>query len=355
MSADTRGRLRLVALVGLLVVGLGATVAAGFVIADDQRSGEEVLSDVQEKYNNAESISADTVVTVESESGTTTANIGVAAAGEEQVRLNISDDDRYLVAGTDGEATWVFDPTTELTGVIQETADGSAMISLRSGTDEPTSGLSALLPSDISSETTVGELRDQFGGELPAAFDDIDDATTLDELPDELDGNVSSALPESFEPEDFDSSGFNISEFDINEFNVSEFDFESVDLDEFDTEALPSTFNETAVEEFIDELESAAEDGTFDGAFEDEGVALNETTIDEARATINDALPDEIDNLESYESLDALTDDLAVVANKTTVERTGTTSINGVEANELLITHPDLPGETRLYTSVEDD
>lgn len=345
MGTDTRGRLRLVALVGLLVVGLGATVAAGFVIADDQRSGEEVLSDVQEKYNTAESISADTVVTVESEAGTVTADVGIAAA-DEQLRINVSDDDGYFLAGTDGEATWVFDPATELTGVVQETADGSAMISLRAGTDEPTGGLSALLPLEVSSETTVGELRDQFGGELPAAFDDIDNTTTLEELPDELDGNVSDVLPDSFDSEEFNASGFNVSDFDLESFELDE-------LDEFDAEALPSTFNETAVEEFVEKLESAAEDGVSDDAFED--VTLNETTIDEARAAINDALPAEIDDLESYESLDALTDDLEIVANKTTVERVGTTTIDGVEANELLITHPDLPGETRLYTSIEED
>lgn len=345
MGTDTRGRLRLVALVGLLVVGLGATVAAGFVIADDQRSGEEVLSDVQERYNTAESISADTVVTVESEAGTVTADVGIAAA-DEQLRINVSDDDGYFLAGTDGEATWVFDPATELTGVVQETADGSAMISLRAGTDEPTGGLSALLPLEVSSETTVGELRDQFGGELPAAFDDIDNTTTLEELPDELDGNVSDVLPDSFDSEEFNASGFNVSDFDLESFELDE-------LDEFDAEALPSTFNETAVEEFVEKLESAAEDGVSDDAFED--VTLNETTVDEARAAINDALPAEIDDLESYESLDALTDDLEIVANKTTVERVGTTTIDGVEANELLITHPDLPGETRLYTSIEED
>ena len=345
MGTDTRGRLRLVALVGLLVVGLGATVAAGFVIADDQRSGEEVLSDVQEKYNTAESISADTVVTVESEAGTVTADVGIAAA-DEQLRINVSDDDGYFLAGTDGEATWVFDPATELTGVVQETADGSAMISLRAGTDEPMGGLSALLPLEVGSETTVGELRDQFGGELPAAFDDIDDTTTLEELPDELDGNVSDILPDSFDSEEFNASGFNISDFDLESFEFDE-------LDEFDAEALPSTFNETAVEEFVEKLESTAEDGVSDDAFED--VTLNETAVDEARAAINDALPAEIDDLESYESLDALTDDLEIVANKTTVERVGTTTIDGVEANELLITHPDLPGETRLYTSIEED
>ena len=345
MGTDTRGRLRLVALVGLLVVGLGATVAAGFVIADDQRSGEEVLSDVQEKYNTAESISADTVVTVESEAGTVTADVGIAAA-DEQLRINVSDDDGYFLAGTDGEATWVFDPATELTGVVQETADGSAMISLRAGTDEPTGGLSALLPLEVSSETTVGELRDQFGGELPAAFDDIDNTTTLEELPDELDGNVSDILPDSFDSEEFNASGFNVSEFNLESFELDE-------LDEFDAEALPSTFNETAVEEFVEKLESAAADGVSDDAFED--VTLNETTVDEARAAINDALPAEIDDLESYESLDALTDDLEIVANKTTVERVGTTTIDGAEANELLITHPDLPGETRLYTSTEED
>lgn len=345
MGTDTRGRLRLVALVGLLVVGLGATVAAGFVIADDQRSGEEVLLDVQEKYNTAESISADTVVTVESEAGTVTADVGIAAA-DEQLRINVSDDDGYFLAGTDGEATWVFDPATELTGVVQETADGSAMISLRAGTDEPMGGLSALLPLEVGSETTVGELRDQFGGELPAAFDDIDDTTTLEELPDELDGNVSDILPDSFDSEEFNASGFNISDFDLESFEFDE-------LDEFDAEALPSTFNETAVEEFVEKLESTAEDGVSDDAFED--VTLNETAVDEARAAINDALPAEIDDLESYESLDALTDDLEIVANKTTVERVGTTTIDGVEANELLITHPDLPGETRLYTSIEED
>ena len=161
MNLGTRGRLRLVALVGLLLVGVGATVGAGFVIADDQQSGEDVLSDVQDTYNTADSVAGNAVVTVETDSGVTESTVGFVAAGEERLRLNVSDGDRSVLTGTDGDTAWIHDPVTELTGVVERT-DGEVTVSLRAGVEEPSERVSSLLPG-VDAETTVGELRDQIG------------------------------------------------------------------------------------------------------------------------------------------------------------------------------------------------
>lgn len=419
MNIDNRGRLRLVALVGLLLAGAGVTLAAGFVIADDQQSGDDILSDVQETYNTADSVAGNAVVSVETDEETIDATVGFVTAGEDKSLLNVSNSQGYVLTGTDGTTAWVYDPVTELTGAIDRTGD-DVSFSLRTGTEDPIAGTSSLFPgSGIDGETTVEELREQLGDQLPAEFDqqlaDVSNDTTLTELPEEIDSDFAALiagddteLPEEFTetalegldgefPEEFNETAFE--EFDgepfeklnestldeltaqlpaeINESTIAAFGDEleavtegtSLEALEFDSE-LPSEINKSTVESFTDRFLTAVENGAFDDILPEEAAAelsdraaeledaeFEETTTspEDVRDELSAALPDEIDALNEYESFEALADDLEAVANKTAVQLVSTTTVDGEEAHELLVTHPDVEGETRLYTSVETD
>ncbi len=402
MDFGNRGRLQLVALVGLLIVGLGGTVAAGFVIADDQQSGEDILSDVHEKYNTADSVAGDAVVTVETDEGVSEATVGFAAAGDRQARLNVSDGDGYVLTGVNGETGWVYDPVTGLTGVV-ERAGEELTLTLRAGTEEQSRGVSSALTGlGIDANTTVGELRAQFGDQLPAEFNEqlanVSNDTTLAELPEEVDGELAAAfangdtenLPAEFNETSLDAfegelpAEINESTLDtlraelpaeINESTVEAFAEElaaategsSLAAFEFDGE-LPAELNESTVEAFADEFLTAVANGAFDDFLSEDAAdelssraaalengEFDRTTAEEVRAELNEALPEGIDDLEEYESIEALTGDLEAVANETSVQLVGTTTVDGEEAHELLITNPEFDGETRLYTSVETD
>jgi outer membrane lipoprotein-sorting protein len=62
MKFDDSGRTRSVAIAALLLATVAVAVVAGFALGamdsgSDERTGEEVLSDVQETYADAESVS----------------------------------------------------------------------------------------------------------------------------------------------------------------------------------------------------------------------------------------------------------------------------------------------------------
>ncbi|PSP15251.1 hypothetical protein BRC62_07790, partial [Halobacteriales archaeon QH_10_67_13] len=270
------------ALVCLLIVGLGGTIAAGFVIADDQRSGEDILSDVQEKYNTADSVAGDATITVETDEGTAEAAVGFAAAGDQQARLNVSDGDGYVLTGLTGETAWVYDPVTGLTGVVERTGEGLAL-TLRAGTEEQSRGVSSALTGlGIDANTTVGELRAQFGDQLPAEFNErlanVSNDTTLAELPEQVDGELAAAFADG-NPEDllaeFNETSFEALEgelpAEINESTVEAFGEElaaategtSLAAFEFDGE-IPAEINESTVEAFTEEFLTAVENGAFD-------------------------------------------------------------------------------------------
>jgi len=391
-----------VALVGLLVVGLGGTITAGLVIADDQQSGEDILSDVHEKYNTADSVAGDAVVTVETDESVSEATVGFAAAGDRQARLNVSSGDGYVLTGVNGETAWVYDPVTGLTGVVDRAGEGLTL-GLRAGTEEQSLAVSSALTGlGIDANTTVGELRAEFGDQLPAEFDErlanVSNDTTLAELPEDADGELAAAfadgdtedLPAELNETSLDAfegerpAELNESTLDalraelpaeINESTVEAFAGElaaategtSLAAFEFDGE-LPAELNESTAEAFAEEFLTAVANGAFDDFLSEDAAdelssraaaletgEFDGTTAEEVRTELDEALPEEIDDLGKYESIEALTGDLAAVANETSVQLVGTTTVDGEEAHELLITHPDLDGETRLYTSVETD
>lgn len=347
MKFDDSGRTRSVAIAALLLATVAVAVVAGFALGamdsgSDERTGEEVLSDVQETYADAESVSTDAVVTVEAANRTTEFEVSAAAAGTDQMRLNASGDGYYVLTGIDNGTVWRYDSLTGLTGVLDR--DGNSLTaSLRGGTEAPARpGLSAL-PGGTGLDTELSTLLERFDGELPEGVGgELEslpaNATVADVLNNnslagdinsgslagtggELPGGLSEDLSEFEFPDEFPD---NLSEFDSSEFefpdNLSEFNSSEFELpEEFSNY---SEFNHSGFE-----------------------LPNNLSQFD---------YPEDWDSGELRERIDeSLVGEFN--ASAVTVERVGTTSIDGQEANKLLITHPDIEAETRLWTGAESD
>jgi outer membrane lipoprotein-sorting protein len=374
MDMGNRGRLRLAVLVGLVAVAVGVTATTGFVFADDDTTGEDVLEDVEEKYNTADSVSTDAVVTVETDNGTAEFDASIAAAGNDSLRLNVSDGERYVLSGTNGETTWIYEPRTGVTGVLEWADGGEVTASLRAGTDDPTAGLSELLPvdevepddtvSDILSEVDEEELPPEFRAEL----DELPENATVSELADEA---------------DVDGELENISEDDLAELNASGV-LEGVDVpEEWDESALAEEWDESALAEEWDESalaeewnESALAEEWNESALAEEwdesalAEEWNESALAEewnesalAEEWNETALVEEWNESEWPESHEELheefnvTDELTGEFNASdpdlSVKLVNTTTVDGERAHELLITHPDAEGDTRLWVAVD--
>ncbi|ERH09830.1 MAG: hypothetical protein J07HX64_01592 [halophilic archaeon J07HX64] len=430
MRFDDSARTRSVAVAALLLATVAVAAVAGLALGamdsgSDERTGEEILSDVQETYGDAESVSADAVVTVEAADRTTEFETSAAAAGTDQMRLNVSSGGYYVLTGVDNGTVWRYDSVTGLTGVIDR--DGNSLTaSLRGGTEAPArSGLSAL-PGNIGLDTELSTLLESFDGELPEGVaGDLPEgvAGELDDLPsnatvadllnnDSFTSSIDSGgfadtggeLPDAFSEFDFpgNGSGFelpdefsgfelpdNLSEFELpdefsefefsgnlsgfelpdefSEFSSSEFEF-SGNLSGFE---LPDEFSEFNSSEFelpgnLSEFELPDELSEFSSSefelpsnlsgFElpDEFSEFNSSEFDFSGNLSEFELPEDWDSGELRERLNgSLTGEFNVSA--VTVERVGTTSIDGREANKLLITHPDTDAETRLWTDAESD
>ena len=387
MDFDDSGRTRTVAVLALLlalvaVVAVGGLALGAMGSGSDERTGEEILSDVQETYAGADSVSSDGVVTVEALNRTTQFQVSAAAAGDDQVRVNVSRNGHSVVTGVDDGTVWRYDSVTELTGVIDSEGD-TVTVSLRGGTEAPARPDLSALPGDISLDTELSEALALFDGELPEEFegqlDDlpanatIGDVLANDSLAGDIDRSAltggSGQLPEAFEG----LESFNLEEFD-------EFSFEAFEFDDFEFPEnrsgyeLPEEFGNFSLEEF----EFPENRSEFD--FEEFGnVSLGEFDFEEFEFPENSSgyeLPEEFGNvsfeefgnvsLEGFESSEdwnrselreRINESLTGGFNSSavTVERVGTTTIDGTEANELLLTHPDTESETRLWTDAESD
>jgi len=107
MKSTRRGAIRLVGLAALVVGVLGIATAAGFVVADDDPTGETVLSDVEQQYRTADSVVVDAAVTIEDDDAVWEFSVDLVATADDQLRLNVSDDGGYLLAGYDGHTSWL--------------------------------------------------------------------------------------------------------------------------------------------------------------------------------------------------------------------------------------------------------
>ncbi len=381
-------------IVALLVAVVAVATVGGIAFGamdsgSDDRTAEEILSDVQSTYDDADSIAADAVVTVETDDRTTEFDLSAATAGTDRFRLNVSDGERYLVQGGDGERVWLYEPTSGITGVI-DTAENDLTVSLRAGTTQPSGlGLSAF-PGDIDAETELSVLFEAFGGELPEGFES--------ELPDELEGElpenldelpenatVGDLLPENASVTDFGDlpastdgtlpqnlEGFelpeNLAELELPENLEFPEDLENFELPEnlelpedLENFELPESLAEFEQSAFFDDLENTELPAEFEGFELPDDFQFPEDLEDLE-------LPEDLENLEFPEDLQELglmDSELRASINESltgefnysaaTVELVGTTTVDGTEANEILVSQPGVEAESRLFVDAESD
>jgi outer membrane lipoprotein-sorting protein len=321
MRFDDGGRSRSVAVLALLVAIVGVVAVAGFALGaidagQDDRTGEEVLSDAQETYDDADSVVTDAVVTVEVGNHTTEFEVSAATAGEDRARLNLSSGGYYVLTGVDNGTVWRYDSLTELTGVLDR--DGNSITaSLRAGSEAPARPDLSALPGDFDMDTELSELLDAFDGELPEDIDgqleELPENTTVGELlaNDSLRANLDDGILSGTDGELPDAPGaFEIPE-EWAEFNISEKWSDLKNSGEW------AEFN---ISEKWSDLKNSGEWGE---------MRLNRSIEDVLTGTFN--------------------------SSALTVERVGTATIDGTEANELLLSHPDVESETRVWTDAETD
>ena len=366
-------------IVALLVAVVAVATVGGIAFGamdsgSDDRTAEEILSDVQSTYDDADSIAADAVVTVETDDRTTEFDLSAATAGTDRFRLNVSDGERYLVQGGDGERVWLYEPTSGITGVI-DTAENDLTVSLRAGTTQPSGlGLSAF-PGDINAETELSVLFEAFGGELPEGFEselpdelEAELPENLDELPENA--TVGDLLPENASVTDFgdlptSTDGTlpqNLEGFELPE-NLAELELPEnlefpEDLENFE---LPESLAEFEQSAFFDDLENTELPAEFEGFELPDDFQFPEDLEDLE-------LPEDLENLEFPEDLQELglmDSELRASINESltgefnysaaTVELVGTTTVDGTEANEILVSQPGVEAESRLFVDAESD
>ena len=411
-------------IVALLVAVVAVATVGGIAFGamdsgSDDRTAEEILSDVQSTYDDADSIAADAVVTVETDDRTTEFDLSAATAGTDRFRLNVSDGERYLVQGGDGERVWLYEPTSGITGVI-DTAENDLTVSLRAGTTQPSGlGLSAF-PGDIDAETELSVLFEAFGGELPEGFEselpdelEAELPENLDELPEnatvgdllpenasvtdfgDLPASTDGTLPQNLEGFEFpenlaelelpenlefpeDLENFELPENlefpeDLENFELPENlefpeDLENFELPEnlelpedLENFELPESLAEFEQSAFFDDLENTELPAEFEGFELPDDFQFPEDLEDLE-------LPEDLENLEFPEDLQELglmDSELRASINESltgefnysaaTVELVGTTTVDGTEANEILVSQPGVEAESRLFVDAESD
>lgn len=113
--------------VGILVFGgliLSIAVVGGFVVADEKPSGEEILTNVEASYQNADSTLIDATIVTEHEEKVSTFDVHTVATKSGQMRVNVSNESGHVVIGTNGNVTWVAGTQMEAPLVVRE--DGVA-------------------------------------------------------------------------------------------------------------------------------------------------------------------------------------------------------------------------------------
>lgn len=358
MSATDSGRgqtaVAAVLLVGFLsVVAVAGVMLTGNAAQETDRTGDEILTDVNEKYSSADSVVTDAVVTVERGEQTRQFEVSAATAGEKQMRLNVSDGDRYVLFGTDGDAAWIHDPETTVTGVLERT-DGGVNGTIRAGTDEPTGlGLSALPVQldDIDPNTTVSELLAESDEPLPPQYE-----AALAEIPENT--TVADLLSEQGVDADTDLSvmlaGSNTTVGEFEQFNESalpeqfgEFRFDNTTIgDNWAGNWSAMSGNYTDLPDWHSGNETAAADALFEQWGGDYNVSMNAS---DGAAGWNLSKDDMGRQLSGFDGEFDPTD------SNLDVERVGTTTIDGTDAYELLVAGPTDDAEFRLWVGQETD
>ncbi|WEL18716.1 Outer membrane lipoprotein-sorting protein [Halorhabdus sp. SVX81] len=302
MDSTRRGAIRLVGFAALVVGVLGIAAAAGFVVADGP-TGEAVLSDVEEQYRTADSVVVDATVTVNGENTTGQFSVESVATAEGRMRVNVSDGGGYLLAGYDGNTSWLSSSELASPLVVRgSSALGNVSFSRSNGTASM-AGLDAFL-SETDADLTwdegldnesVERVRDAVNeSDLPAAWNEsaVQDAWSDAELPAEW-----------------------------NESTVSEAWNES---------ELSADWNESAIPEKWNDSEFAV--GNWSHASMDHNWSTENISLDPAEWSVSTVLAET--NL--------------------TAERIETTTVDGQEVHVVAVSAPERDGELTLWVRTDD-
>lgn len=118
MDLENGGALQLAALAGAVLVLFGGIAVAGFAIADTSPTGAEVLSNVEDRYQSADSVLVEANITVERNDSVTEFSAHSVATSDGQMRTNVSNGTGYLLVGHTENTSWVTDSETGATLVV---------------------------------------------------------------------------------------------------------------------------------------------------------------------------------------------------------------------------------------------
>jgi len=121
MNIETAGTLQLAALGAAAIVLLAAISVGGLAATDDDPTGVEVLSEVEDRYESADSVLIEAVATVQQNNSTSRLTIHAVTTADGQSRVNLSNGSAYVVTGQTGNTTWVTNGETGATLLISST------------------------------------------------------------------------------------------------------------------------------------------------------------------------------------------------------------------------------------------
>ena len=168
MYSDDRGVLSVVAAVGALLLVLSGVVAVGLAMGQQSPTGEAVLDAVEQRYDDADSVVTEGIVTVSNATEQATYEVTLAATDDDQARVTVANEERRIVAGHTGAEYWVYDPQTDTTTIVTPGAEGEEpAVEIRAGPDAdtaaPTSG-----DLDRVAQTLQSGLEDESWDAMPA-------------------------------------------------------------------------------------------------------------------------------------------------------------------------------------------
>ena len=105
-SGTSRRAVLLIAIVGIGLVAAGAATGLPGVAQMDQPSGDEILDDVEQRYDDADTLTGTAEVTVSNDSETEEATVDFAFAEPDQFRFVIEKDDETSEVGSNGSVVW---------------------------------------------------------------------------------------------------------------------------------------------------------------------------------------------------------------------------------------------------------
>lgn len=146
----------------LVVVATAIAGTAGAIDAVENPSGDEVLDRVEQRYENAETITTTATVTTENETLSRTGTVEFAAASDNRSRTVIESDERTYRAGSNGTVAWAVGPNESVAYAIddfesppRQSVDGAIEESAASGERLTPAGTPELNSSNVSA-TVVG-------------------------------------------------------------------------------------------------------------------------------------------------------------------------------------------------------